>query len=251
MHRFYLPPAQTRDPELTLSERDAHHALNVLRVRPGERVVVLDGAGQELLCEVRMVERQAVKLIVRQRNLIPPLPYQLTLVQAVLKGKAMDLIVQKAAELGAHRIMPIVSERTVTQLAGEAAGNRTNKWEAAAVEAIKQCGSAWLPQVEPPLSPQAFLARQEKFDLPLLASLQPASRHPRDYFQTFELEQGRLPRTVSVWVGPEGDFTPAEINAIKSSGALPITLGPLILRSETAAIYCLSVLNYELQAARV
>ena len=163
----------------------------------------------------------------------------------------MDLIVQKAAELGAHRIMPIVSERTVTQLAGEAAGNRTNKWEAAAVEAIKQCGSAWLPQVEPPLSPQAFLARQEKFDLPLLASLQPASRHPRDYFQTFELEQGRLPRTVSVWVGPEGDFTPAEINAIKSSGALPITLGPLILRSETAAIYCLSVLNYELQAARV
>ena len=133
MHRFYLPPAQTRDPELTLSERDAHHALNVLRVRPGERVVVLDGAGQELLCEVRMGERQAVKLIVRQRNLIPPLPYQLTLVQAVPKGKAMDLIVQKAAELGAHRIMPIVSERTVTQLAGEAAGNRTNKWEAAAV----------------------------------------------------------------------------------------------------------------------
>ncbi len=251
MHRFYLPPAQTRSPELTLSERDAHHALNVLRVRPGERVVVLDGAGQELLCEVRSVERPAVTLVVRQNNMIPALPYQLTLVQAIPKGKTMDGIVQKATELGAHRIVPILSERTVTQVEGEAAEHKTNKWEAAAVEAIKQCGSAWLPHVELPLSPQAFLARQEKFELSLIASLQADSRHPGEYLKTFRSEQGRLPSKVCVWVGPEGDFTPAEINAIKTAGALPITLGPLVLRSETAAIYCLSVLNYELQAPRV
>ncbi len=251
MHRFYLPPAQTRNPELTLSERDTHHALNVLRVRPGERVVVLDGAGQELLCEVRAVDRHAVTLAVRQRNFIPALPYQLTLLQAVPKGKTMDAIVQKATELGAHRIIPILSERTVTQIDGDVAESKANKWEAAAVEAIKQCGSAWLPQVELPLSPPAFLARRDKFELALIASLQPDSRHPREYFQAFQSEQGGLPRSVCVWVGPEGDFTPAEINAVKSSGALPITLGPLILRSETAAIYCLSVLNYELQAAEL
>lgn len=250
MHRFYLPAAQTRNAELTLSEREAHHALHVLRVRSGERVVVLDGAGQELLCEVRGVERHAVTLAVRQRNTIPPLPYRLTLLQAVPKGKAMDVIVQKATELGAHRIIPILSERTVTQLDGEGAESKAEKWEATAIESIKQCGSAWLPQVELPLSPHACLARQEKFELPLIASLQPDSRHPREYFQTFLAEQGRLPQSICVWVGPEGDFTPAEINAIKTSGALPITLGPLILRSETAAIYCLSVLNYELQAAR-
>lgn len=250
MHRFYLPAAQTRNAELTLSEREAHHALHVLRVRSGERVVVLDGAGQELLCEVRGVERHAVTLAVRQRNTIPPLPYRLTLLQAVPKGKAMDVIVQKATELGAHRIIPILSERTVTQLDGEGAESKAEKWEATAIESIKQCGSAWLPQVELPLSPHACLARQEKFELPLIASLQPDSRHPREYFQTFLAERGRLPQSICVWVGPEGDFTPAEINAIKTSGALPITLGPLILRSETAAIYCLSVLNYELQAAR-
>ena len=250
MHRFYLPPAQTRNTELTLSEREAHHALHVLRVRVGERVVVLDGAGQELLCEVRGVDRHAVILAVRQRNTIPALPYRLTLVQAVPKGKAMEVIVQKATELGAHRIIPILSERTVTQLDGEGAEAKADKWVATAIESIKQCGSAWLPQVELPVSPQACLARQEKFELSLIASLQPGSRHPREHFQAFQAEKGRSPQTIGVWVGPEGDFTPAEINAIKSGGAQPITLGPLILRSETAAIYCLSVLNYELQAAQ-
>ncbi len=251
MHRFFLPPEQTRNAELSLSERDAHHAIQVLRVRPGERVVVLDGAGQELLCEVRSVERRSITLAVRQRNIVPALPYQLTLLQAIPKGKTMDAIVQKATELGAHRIIPILSERTVTQIDGESDGaSKAGKWGAAAIEAIKQCGSAWLPRVELPLSPGAFLARAEKFELPLIASLQPDSRHPQEYFQAFHAELGRLPRSVCVWVGPEGDFTPAETHAVKSSGALPITLGPLVLRSETAAIYCLSVLNYELQAAR-
>jgi 16S rRNA (uracil1498-N3)-methyltransferase len=84
--------------------------------------------------------------------------------------------------------------------------------------------------------------------LPLVASLQSDCRHPREYFQTFHKEKGKMPASVCVWVGPEGDFTPAEMNAIKSSGALPITLGRLVLRSETAAIYSLAVLNYELQS---
>ena len=86
------------------------------------------------------------------------------------------------------------------------------------------------------------------FDLPLIASLQTDRRHPRERFRAFAAELGRMPQSVCVWVGPEGDYTPAELSAIKGDGALPISLGPLILRSETAAIYCLSVLNYELQA---
>ena len=82
----------------------------------------------------------------------------------------------------------------------------------------------------------------------LVASLQGDARHPREYFQNFISERQRLPKSVCVWVGPEGDFTPAEMNAIRQAGTLPISLGQLILRSETAAIYCMSVLNYELQA---
>jgi 16S rRNA (uracil1498-N3)-methyltransferase len=91
-----------------------------------------------------------------------------------------------------------------------------------------------------------FLAREEASDLRLLASLQPGAAHPRDRFQSFRAAQGRPPVSVCIWVGPEGDFTLEEIAAIQSAGALPVTLGPFVLRCETAAVYCLSVINYEL-----
>jgi 16S rRNA (uracil1498-N3)-methyltransferase len=248
MHRFYLPPGQCRDKTLILTEAEAHHALNVLRVRHGERLMVLDGAGEELLCEVQKPEHGQLKVTVVQRNKVAPLPYQITLLQAIPKGKIIEGIIQKAAELGAHRIVPLLSDRVTTQLDDESAATKVDKWRHTAIEAIKQCGSAWLPQIEAPLTPKAYLARGEKFELPLIASLQSDCRHPREYFQTFYQEKQRLPKTVSVWVGPEGDFTPAEMSAVKSAGVLPITLGRLVLRSETAAIYSLSVLNYELQS---
>jgi 16S rRNA (uracil1498-N3)-methyltransferase len=250
MHRFHLPPDQCRQHVLTLSAREAHHALHVLRLREGERVVVLDGAGTEFLCEVQDANAREVTLQVRQRQAIPPSACQVTLLQAVPKGKTMDLIVQKATELGVHRIVPILSERVVTQLDSEAGASKAEKWQGAAVEAIKQCGSAWLPAVEVPVTPQAFLARGERFELLLIASLQPEALHPRECFDAFFAEKGRPPKTVGVWVGPEGDFTPAEVNLARAAGALPITLGPRVLRSDTAAVYCLSVINYELQSPR-
>ena len=98
------------------------------------------------------------------------------------------------------------------------------------------------------MSPAQFLARPEKFDLALIASLQAGSSPARKYFADFQQRHARAPGSVCVWVGPEGDFAPEEIAAIESMGARPITLGPLVLRSETAAIYCLSILNYELLA---
>jgi len=248
MHRFYLPPDQCHRDPLTLSERDAHHALTVLRIRPLERVVVLNGAGDELLCEVRTADRRTVALKVLQKTRSPPPPCPVTLAQAVSKGKAMELIVQKATELGARRIVPILSARTVAHVSSEGASNKLEKWQTTAVEALKQCGCAWLPRIDAPVAPQAFLARGEKFELSLIASLQNDARHPREHFDSVRSERKRPPNSVCVWVGPEGDFTPAEINAVRAAGALPITLGPLVLRSETAAIYCLSVINYELQS---
>ena len=248
MHRFHLPPSQCHDSSLTLSGAEAHHGLHVLRLRRGERVVVLDGAGHEFLCETRELTSDTIQLAVTQKINAPPLPSQITLLQAIPKGKIIESIIQKAVELGAWRIVPLLSERVVAHLDPESAEEKAAKWRALAIEAIKQCGSAWLPQIDAPLTPKAFLARGEKFDLPLIASLQPDSRHPREFFKSFLAEHKRLPRSLSIWVGPEGDFTPAEMSAAKSAGALPITLGRLVLRSETAAIYCLSILNYELQS---
>jgi 16S rRNA (uracil1498-N3)-methyltransferase len=248
MHRFYLPPAQCQNQELVLTDSEAHHALHVLRVRHGERLMVLDGAGQELLCEAQHGAQDHIKLSVVQRNQVAPLPYQITLLQAIPKGKIIEGIIQKATELGAHRIVPILSDRVVTHLDEENAATKVEKWRHTAIEAIKQCGSAWLPQVDEPVTPKAYLARGDKFDLPLIASLQSDCKHPRVYFKTYQQEKKRMPKSLCVWIGPEGDFTPAEMNLIKSAGAFPITLGRLVLRSETAALYSLAVLNYELQA---
>ena len=246
MHRFYLPPERCAGTALRLDGREAHHALHVLRLKHGELVAVLDGIGNEFMCTVENAARNAVTLSVSLKNFVPAPPCSVTLLVGVPRGKIIESIIQKAVELGARRIVPILSDRVVTQLDDGDAEHKRSKWQTVAVEAIKQCGAVWLPKVEAPVTIGQFLARPEKFDLSLVGSLQKERRHPREVLREFEAQHGRLPQSVGVWIGPEGDFTPDELQAIQASGAQPISLGRLVLRVETAAVYCLSVLNYEL-----
>jgi 16S rRNA (uracil1498-N3)-methyltransferase len=248
MHRFYLPPPQCQGPALTLTGAEAHHALTVLRIKIGETVVILDGAGREFLCAVRAVDRKAVTLSVGQTHSSPAPSCRVTLVQAVPKGKLLETIIQKATELGAFRIIPLLSERVATHLDNDAVNHKSEKWRHAAVEAIKQCGQRWLPQVDAPVTLPALLARGESFDLSLVGSLRGDARHPREYFRSFQADSKKQPATIRLWIGPEGDFTDSELAAIRNAGGLPINLGPLVLRSDTAALYALSVVSYELQA---
>jgi 16S rRNA (uracil1498-N3)-methyltransferase len=248
MHRFYLPPERCAGNALRLDGREAHHALHVLRLKHGELVTVLDGVGNEFMCAVEDFGRSVVTLSVSLKNFLPAPPCSVTLLQAVPKGKIIESIIQKSVELGAQRVVPILAERVVMQLDDEDAENKREKWQQVAIEAIKQCGAAWLPKVEAPVTIEQFLARKEKFELSLVGSLQKERRHPREVLREFEKKHGRLPQSVAVWIGPEGDFTAEELKTIQNSGALPISLGNLVLRVETAAIYCLSILNYELNS---
>ena len=250
MHRFYIPPAAWNPDALALDEGESHHALNVLRLAPGDKVVVFNGQGTEATAQIAPdATKRAVRLSVVHRAKTPPLPCRITLAQAIPKGKNMDLVVQKATELGAAEIVPLLSERTVAKVEDtESAAAKQLKWQATVIEAAKQCGQNWLPAVGLPQTPKEFLAARgtSAFDLMLIASLQHDSRHLRTYLE----EHGsNKPRSALILVGPEGDFTPAEIALAKSAGCRPITLGPIVLRTETAAIYCLSVLSYELQGA--
>ncbi len=250
-HRFFLPANACREAIVTLSERDAKHAASVLRLQKNDRFSVLDGKGRELLCQVQAIGKQFVQGKVLVRNTLPAPACRLSLVQAVTKGKSMDAIIQKATELGCRTIIPALSERTIVRCGETDAKSKQEKWRTIAIEAMKQCGQGWLPEIFLPLPLSARLANGSlpPASLSLLASLQHGTRHPRKPLEDYRNAHGRPPDCVTVWIGPEGDFTPAEINDIKSSGALPITLGPLLLRSETAAIYALSILNYELQSA--
>jgi 16S rRNA (uracil1498-N3)-methyltransferase len=248
MHHFYLPPEHCQGPALRLSGREGHHAQHVLRLRRGEQVTVLDGQGQKLDCEVEELARDHLGLKVLERRSVDPLPYQITLVQAIPKGKLIESIIQKAAELGAFRIVPLLTERTVTRVNEADASDKVAKWRLVAIEAIKQCGSAWLPRVETPLTVEQFLSQKQEVDLVLVGSLQEDARHPKAYFEAYERQQGRKPKSVSVAIGPEGDFTTEELASLETAGAQPISLGSLVLRTETAAVYCLSIINYELQS---
>jgi 16S rRNA (uracil1498-N3)-methyltransferase len=275
MRRFYLPPERCAAAALQLDEREAHHALHVLRVQRGEPVVVLDGAGHEFFCEVADCSRKNVSLRVRRKNNVLPPPSRITLLQALPKGKIIESVIQKSVELGAYRVVPLMTERVVARLDEQERADKREKWQQVAIEAIKQCGAAWLPKIETPVTIHEFLAGRSAglrpgeflksqragsetgapspapalFELSLVGSLQGGRRHPRECFQEFRAEYGRLPQSVAIWIGPEGDFTSDELKVIQASGVLPISLGPLTLRVETAAIYCLSILNYELQAA--
>jgi 16S rRNA (uracil1498-N3)-methyltransferase len=248
MPRFYVPPEQCHGEVIQLPDAEAHHAARVLRLTPGEPVTVLDGMGHTYDCVTQEVSKRIVTLAVRQKTFTPPLPCQITLLQAILKAKAMDYIVQKATELGAARIVPILTERVVVQLSERDAGAKADKLRPIAIEAIKQCGSPWLPKIEPAIRLTDFLAQGETFELPLVASLETGSQSPGEFIRAFRDREKRLPQSAAVWIGPEGDFTAAELEALRRAGALPITLGRLVLRSDTAAIYSLSVLNYELQS---
>jgi 16S rRNA (uracil1498-N3)-methyltransferase len=197
-----------------------------------------------LACRVETITRKKVQLEVQSRTTAPPPPWRITLAQAIPKGKLLEAIIQKATELGVWRIVPLLSQRVTTHLEGDSIEHKAEKWRQTAVEAIKQCGQRWLPQVDPPTTLPAWLACGDKFDLTLVASLQDDRRHLRAYFPS----GARRPKTIGIWIGPEGDFAPEEMEAIQGTGALPITLGPLVLRSETAALCALSILNHELSA---
>lgn len=247
MHRFYLPPEKCGGPELTLDGSEAHHAAKVLRLAAGDPATVLDGVGHEFSCTVVSVAKNAVVLAVREKKFVSPNPWRISLAQAIPKGKLFDSIVQKAAELGTFAVIPLLTERVISQLDDDRTETKLSQWRSTAVESIKQCGSGWLSRVDPPMKLEELLPRTKEFDLVLVASLHPGSEHPRYWFQEYESQHHRPPQSVLIWVGPEGDFTPNEISAIVAAGARPMTLGRWVLRCETAAIYSLSVINHELQ----
>ena len=233
-----------------MTGREAHHGTRVLRLREGENVVVLDGVGRVFNCEVTSLSRDAIQLTVKEYTDAPAPPCEITLVQAIPKGKLLDSIIQKATELGVSRIIPLLSERVVTQIDEANSDSKTEHWRTVAIEAIKQCGSPWLPRIESAVPPRELLARKDKADLHFIASLQPGGCHPQVWFDAFRRRESREPKSASIWVGPEGDFTKREVDEALVAGAMPITLGRLVLRCETAATYCLSVLNYETQSRR-
>ena len=247
--RVYCQPAEREPAEIRLNAEESHHLVTVNRCSRGDPVMAFDGHGREWVTECAEPSKNAAVLRVREIRVAKPLLHEITLAQALPKGATMDDIVRQATQVGAACINPLLSERTQVHLDGDRAEKKVEKWRTVAVEAAKQCGNPWLPEIRSIENFAAFVTSVRDYDLKLVASLhagttqlKTALRHHRDK------HAGMLPRKVAWLVGPEGDFSPAEITAAITAGFQPITLGPLVLRSDTAAIYALSILSYELQS---
>ena len=240
MRRFFLANLQ----QAVLGAKEAHHALHVLRLKVGDTLNVFDGRGHEAQCLIAETSKDAVHLKMLTQSATPALPCRITLAQAIPK-KSMDLIVQKATELGVACIVPLVSDRSVVKLDEDS--KKADRWRDIALEACKQCGNNWLPEIQAPQMAHDYLSSLPTQDLKLIASLQPDSKPLKSILSDVPtLPRSHAP-TVLLLIGPEGDFTPAELALAKSAGCLPLSLGPLVLRAETAAIYALSILHHELQ----
>lgn len=242
-HRFYLEPsawAEEAEP-LSLCPDEAHHCRDVMRCSVGELVTVFDGRGRACEAEIIEMSRKSVRLNPGEFQVSNPLPAQITLGQAVPKGKNMDLIIQKATELGVAEIVPLTTTNTVVKLAAKDLQKKQQKWQRIAIEACKQCGQNWLPSVTMPKTIPDYIS-ERKEALNVVAAIDETSLP----FHQIIANNQPTPESASILIGPEGDLTKDEVEQALNASFAPLSLGPIILRSETAAIYSLSLLVYEL-----
>ena len=219
-HRFYVDPEAWDGDALTLAGEEAHHCRDVMRCREGERLVLFNGRGSEADVEITGLVGQTIQLRTWAITQTERPPARLTLGQAVPKGKNMDLIIQKATELGASRIVPILSARTVVRLEGDERIRKQEKWQRVAIEACKQCGQNWVPEVAAPMTIETFLAEvgiDDEGELRLVASLSAESSPLKEILSDRE----ERPRNATVLIGPEGDFTPAELAQVSNADCSP------------------------------
>ncbi|MCX7712613.1 MAG: 16S rRNA (uracil(1498)-N(3))-methyltransferase [Chthoniobacterales bacterium] len=242
MSRFYMLPAEFGRGRGRLSAEEYHHARDVLRLGVGEFVEVFDGCGNAK--RGRLLEGGYVKLLEELPG--KRMPVSLILAQAVPKGRNFDFIVQKAVELGVSRIVPLITERTVPRFNGREGERKREKWRRVALEACKQCGQNLLPEVGVPVELGSFLKELPMAEFRMVGSLYSGAKRIRRAIEECCVRLGRMPKSGMVLIGPEGDFTPKECEAAVQAGFEPVTFGPIVLRTETAAIYALSILGYEL-----
>jgi 16S rRNA (uracil1498-N3)-methyltransferase len=227
VHRFLVPGDLLLGDSATLEGATARQISVVLRLRPGERVTLIDGQGSEAECVLTAVsQRQAtIQVLDRTRSTAEP-ALRIHLYPALLRGPRFELVLQKATELGVSAITPVLAERSVARPAGDAAPER---WKSIVREAVEQSGRGRLPALQAPIAFQTACTQARQADLALCCS-----EHGGVELRTL-YAQG-VPRTLAVLIGPEGGLTPGEVEGACQAGLQAVTLGPRILRAETAAM---------------
>lgn len=237
--RFFVAPSDVGPAGLTLRGDESHHARRVLRMREGDAVVCFDGMGRGWRGRIDRYSGECAFVTIHAVIDPDPTPRpQMTLAQALVKGERMDLIVQKATELGVDRIIPVIAERSEVHLDRERSEKRLERWRRIVIESAKQSERLTLPAIDMPKTLVALLAES---DGPVVAFVERDARPIRDALQALG-----SPASVTVVVGPEGGWSDDERRLLEQSNASCVSLGRRVLRAETAAIAGLAVVRYAL-----
>lgn len=250
MHRFFVPAEWINPREVDFQGQVARQIFTVLRLRPGERVCVLDNSGWEMEAELTEVSRESVVGKITRRRLAASEPrVKVTVFQSMLKYDRFEFVLQKCTELGATGFVPLITARTIIGSVGDVDTHRYERWQRIILEAAEQSGRGRLPSLQPAelfpsaierISELSFIPWEGETALSLRGALR---RHFPDPTGTAG-SIGR-PFSVSIFVGPEGGFTAREVDLARRYGLLPVTLGPRVLRAETAAVATTAAVLYE------
>ncbi|MFU8818732.1 MAG: 16S rRNA (uracil(1498)-N(3))-methyltransferase [Desulfurivibrio sp.] len=236
MRRFFIEPTAINGDQALLEGADAHHLLHVLRLKSGEQVELFSGDGLVHLARIEGGDRDRVQLRLLSSSDTPPGNLAIHLGQAMLKGKKMDLVVQKCTELGVAAIHPYLSAHTKSPPPER---GKIERWQRIIQESCKQCNQPWPPDCRPARTFDEILAQAGAYDLCLICWEQSEAPPLRRV-----VEEITRPASLLVMIGPEGGFSPEEIQRAKNCGFLPVGLGRRTLRAETAAIAAIALLQY-------
>lgn len=221
--------------------REGHHLARVLRVRTGDPVLCFDGTGREADAVVLEVSRPGVLLQVGPARNLPDFPFSISLAAAIPGQGKLEEIINQATQLGARRIIPLITERTLLQQSNRL-DRKQERWLQVAVEAAKQSGMVRIPEIQPVQRWGSLLSSFSRYDRVLLASVEGPWEDLRSLLSS-------NPREVLLLIGPEGDFSPEETRQAVQAGAARFSLGPTVLRCETACVAALSVISFLLRGS--
>ena len=244
LDRFFIPGVSRND-IARVDDDEARHIARVLRMEPGDELIAFDGTGVECRCRIaeatsriaQATSRDVVVEVLERREVSREASVEVTLAIAAIKAKAMDLIVQKCTELGLARLMPFHSGRSVAKIRDE---SKIAKWRRTTIEAAKQCGRNTLPEILQPADFNGLADAIRDHDLAVVASVGQNGATLRE-----ALQQNLTAKRIMYIIGPEGGFEADELAALAQAGAVPVSLGPSVLRVETAAIAALAMIVYQ------
>lgn len=241
MNRFFTDETIVNN-TVTLTDDSVHHIKNVIKLTEGEQLVLVKNQ-KELLCRIDKIEKNSIIVYVLEEydgNTEPP--YEVTLFQGIAKGDKLDFIVEKAVEAGVTEIVPFKMQRSIAKIEGKDVAKKTERFQKIAKSAAQQCGRLTIPKVSEPKSPKQI--NWDEFDLKLLCYEDENKTTLKEVLKKNPLTKET--KKIALVIGPEGGISPEEVSYLLEAGFQSVSLGSRILRCETAGLYALANLQYEL-----